>query len=420
MKKYLSYLLTGLRLLIALVFIFSGFVKGIDLLGTAYKFSDYFTAMHLPRMDQLSLYLSFLLSGAEFMIGIALLTGIWPRFTTWMALIFMVFFTIVTLLLAVFNPISDCGCFGDAVKLTNWETFFKNVILLAIVISLFYFRKKMSSPLTAGYAWAVVVIGAGVYTFVSLYSFRHLPIIDFMPFSEGSNIIEKSTIPPGAPTDEYAIRLLYKNKHTGEVKTFDMTNYPWQDTANWQWVETKSVLIKKGYTPPIHDFALYNHEGNNLTDSILKSDAFVFLLVAYNIEKACPEALKRLDTLAQFAMSSSNIRFYAVTASPVGAIQRITENLLLSYPFLTADETMLKTMIRSNPGILLLYKGTILKKWHYAQFSWNYNDTDVLKQVTVQQRMLREKFVTLSFILILAFLLSINLVIFQKFVAKKA
>jgi len=118
-------------------------------------------------------------------------------------------------------------------------------------------------------------------------------------------------------------------------------------------------------------------------------------------------------------MSSSNIRFYAVTASPVGATQRITENLQLSYPFLTADETMLKTMIRSNPGILLLYKGTILKKWHYAQFSWNYNDTDVLKQVTVQQRMLREKFVTLSFILILAFLLSINLVIFQKFVAKK-
>ncbi|MEJ5264916.1 MAG: BT_3928 family protein [Bacteroidales bacterium] len=414
MKKYMSYFLIGLRMLVAAVFIFSGFVKGIDLLGTAYKFSDYFTAMHLPRMEQLTLMLSFLLSGAEFLIGVALLTGIWPRFTTWIALAFMIFFTIVTLLLAVFNPISDCGCFGDAIKLTNWETFFKNVVLLSIVIVLFVFRKTQNSPLTAGYAWSVLLITVGVYTFVSLYSYRHLPIIDFMPFSEGSNIIEKSTIPPGAPTDEYATQLLYKNKNTGEIKAFDMTNYPWQDTVNWQWVETKSVLVKKGYVPPIHDFALYTPHGENITDSILRSDAFVFLMVSYNIEKANSQALQRFDTLAQYALASPNIRFYAITASSMGAVQRVSEKLHLSYSFLTADETLQKTMIRSNPGILLLYKGTVLKKWHYSQFAWNYSDFDVLKQVATQQRIIKEKFATISFLLLLAFLLSVNAAIFRK------
>lgn len=415
MKKSLFYLVLALRLLVALVFIFSGFVKGIDLLGTAYKFSDYFTAMHLPRMEQLALFLSFLLSGAEFLIGVALLTGIWPRFTAWMALIFMVFFTIVTLWLAIFNPVTDCGCFGDAIKLTNWQTFYKNVVLLAIVGVIFVFRKRMSSPLTYGYAWSVLVITVAVYSFISLYAYRHLPIIDFMPFSEGSNIIEKSSIPPGAPTDEYTTQLLYKNKQTGEIKAFDMTNYPWQDTVNWQWVETKSVLVKKGYVPPIHDFALYNQAGENMTDSILKSDAFVFLVVAYNIEKACSKALQRLDTLAQYALSTPNIRFYAVTASPLGEVQKISEKLQLSYPFLTADETLQKTMIRSNPGIILLYKGTVLKKWHYSQFTWKYTDTDVLKQVASQQRIIREKYVTLAFLLGLAFLLSLNAAIFQKF-----
>ncbi|MGC8802260.1 MAG: hypothetical protein ACP5PS_00585, partial [Bacteroidales bacterium] len=190
------------------------------------------------------------------------------------------------------------------------------------------------------------------------------------------------------------------------------------DTINWQWVETKSVLVKKGYVPPIHDFALYNMSGENITDSILRSETFVFLVVAYNIEKANAAALRQLDTLAQYALASSNIKFYAVTASPVRTVQKISEKLQLSYPFLTADETLQKTMIRSNPGILLLHKGTVLKKWHYSQFSWKYTDTDVLKQVATQQRVIREKYVTLAFLLILAFLLSLNAAIFQKFKVK--
>ncbi|MCX7986172.1 MAG: DoxX family protein, partial [Bacteroidales bacterium] len=407
------YLLYFVRILIALVFIFSGFVKGIDLLGTAYRFSDYFTAMHLPRMETLSLFLSFLLSGAEFLIGVALLTGIWPKFTSSVALIFMIFFFFLTLILAIFNPVSDCGCFGDAIKMSNWETFYKNVVLLALVVYIFIFSKQFKSPLGNLYPWSVTLIGTAAFTFISIYSYRHLPIIDFMPFKEGNNIIEKSSIPPGAPTDEYATQLLYKNKKTGEVKAFDMTNYPWQDTVNWQWVETKSVLVKKGYTPPIHDFAFYSETGENMTDSILRTNAYVFLVVAYNIEKANNSALQTLDTLAQYAFASSDIRFYAVTASPIGTVKRKSELLQISYSFLTADETLLKTMIRSNPGIFLLHKGTILKKWHYAQFKWNYKDQDVLKQVVELHRKNKEKFVTLSFIFAFIFLFSINALLFQ-------
>jgi hypothetical protein len=144
----------------------------------------------------------------------------------------------------------------------------------------------------------------------------------------------------------------------------------------------------------------------------LRTDDFVFLVVAYNIEKADKTFLQRIDTLAQYALSIPNVRFYAVTASPMGTINRVTADLKLGYTFLNADETMLKTMIRSNPGILLMHKGTILKKWHYSQFKWNYNDEDVLKQVALEQRREKEKLKTLTFGLVLALLLVLNALVF--------
>ncbi len=411
MKKSLKYLFILVRLLAGAIFIFSGFVKGIDPWGTAYKFSDYFTAMHLSRMEELSLILSFLLSGAEFLIGIALVMGIFPRFTSIMALIFMIFFTIVTFLLAVFNPISDCGCFGDAIKLTNWETFYKNIVLLGIIVFIFIYSKKIESKFYKGYELAVTLLGALVYFYFSIYSYNHLPIIDFMPFREGSNIIEKSSIPSDAPKDEYATQLLYKNKKTGEIKAFSLDNYPWQDTINWQWHETKSILVKKGYVPEIHDFAFYTLEGNNVTDSIL-SDAFVFLFISTKLNKVDPQILLRFDTLNQYVRQFDNARFYAVTASPTHTIHRILNQYHLTYNFLTADETLLKTMIRSNPGIMLLHNGTVLKKWHYKQFKWNYNQKDILKQLVEEHRVIRERLLIYYFIFVLALLITMNFIAF--------
>lgn len=365
MEKLVKIIFHFCRIALGLVFIFSGFVKGVDPLGSAYKFNDYFLAAGLPQMDTLSLILSFLLSGAEFLIGIALLTGIFMRLTAWTALFFMAFFTILTLILAIFNPVTDCGCFGDAIKLTNWQTFYKNIIFSILVIIIFIKRNDYELMLKKITSWAIAGVAIIFFFILSLQSYNHLPLLDFMPYKVGSNIPEMMKVPDGAPQDEYETLLLYKNKNTGEIREFTMKNYPWQDTVNWQWSDTKSVLIKKGYTPPIHDFNVASPSGTNITDSILKGDTYTFLFISYNLNKANIKALKLVNKLALFGYATGKFKFYAVTASTNSDIQRVRNENDLVYDFNSADETALKTVIRSNPGLLLLKNGIVIGKWHY-------------------------------------------------------
>jgi len=232
MKKWQKIIFNVCRIILGIVFIFSSFVKGIDPLGFAYKIHDYFVAAHLPQLNFSSLFLSYTLNGIEFLIGIALILGLFFNYTALATLAFMIFYTILTFILALFNPVSDCGCFGDAIKLTNWETFFKNVILLALIVYVFLNRKKFNIKLSPKYQYITIGIYIIVFYSISFYSYRHLPFFDFMPYSVGSNIKEKMTVPAGMPVDEYQTQLLYRNKNTKEVKSFTLENYPWQDTLN--------------------------------------------------------------------------------------------------------------------------------------------------------------------------------------------
>ena len=232
------------RILVGIVFIYSGFVKGVDPLGSDYKFTDYFNAFGMSWMGFSTLFFSFLLSMAEFLIGIFLFLNIKIKTAAWGAILFMGFFTPLTLILAIKNPVTDCGCFGDALILTNWETFWKNIILLAMTLVIFYTRDKYK-PIFNFLEQTVVLVGTVIFMFcVQWYSFRHLPIVDFRPYAIGKNISEGMAIPDGAPHDEYAITLKYKNKQTGEVKDFTEENYPWQDTVNWEYVSSDQKLIK--------------------------------------------------------------------------------------------------------------------------------------------------------------------------------
>ena len=232
------------RILVGIVFIYSGFVKGVDPLGSDYKFTDYFNAFGMSWMGFSTLFFSFLLSMAEFLIGICLFLNIKLKTAVWGAILFMGFFTPLTLILAIKNPVTDCGCFGDALILTNWETFWKNIILLAMTLVIFYTRDKYK-PIFNFLEQTVVLVGTVIFMFcIQWYSFRHLPIVDFRPYAIGKNISEGMAIPDGAPHDEYAITLKYKNKQTGEVKDFTEENYPWQDTVNWEYVSSDQKLIK--------------------------------------------------------------------------------------------------------------------------------------------------------------------------------
>ena len=212
------------RILVGIVFIYSGFVKGVDPLGSDYKFTDYFNAFGMSWMGFSTLFFSFLLSMAEFLIGICLFLNIKLKTAVWGAILFMGFFTPLTLILAIKNPVTDCGCFGDALILTNWETFWKNIILLAMTLVIFYTRDKYK-PIFNFLEQTVVLVGTVIFMFcIQWYSFRHLPIVDFRPYAIGKNISEGMAIPDGAPHDEYAITLKYKNKQTGEVKDFTEEN----------------------------------------------------------------------------------------------------------------------------------------------------------------------------------------------------
>ena len=350
------------RIIVGIVFICSGFVKGIDPLGSDYKFTDYFNAFGMGWMNATTLFFSFALSLAEFLIGTALLFNLWVSRMAWGSLLFMAFFTPLTLVLALTNPVSDCGCFGDAMILTNWQTFWKNIILFLLAIMIFVYRKEYKSSLSLmGQFSFLTLAGAGMLC-LSIYCYRHLPVLDFRPYAVGKNITEGMRLPEGAKPDQYEVTLKYKNKQTGEIRSFTEENYPWQDTLNWEYESSSERLVKKGYITPIHDLVIEHPTLGNITEEILEDDNHTILAVAYNLNQSDTQYQPAINRLAEYARKKG-IRFYGLTSSTERDIEAYKKRNHVPYEFCTADEIQLKTMIRSNPGVIILREGTILDKW---------------------------------------------------------
>ena len=350
------------RIIVGIVFIYSGFVKGIDPLGSDYKFTDYFNAFGMGWMNATTLFFSFALSLAEFLIGTARLFNLWVSRMAWGSLLFMAFFTPLTLVLALTNPVSDCGCFGDAMILTNWQTFWKNIILFLLAIMIFVYRKEYKSSLSLmGQFSFLTLAGAGMLC-LSIYCYRHLPVLDFRPYAVGKNITEGMRLPEGAKPDQYEVTLKYKNKQTGEIRSFTEENYPWQDTLNWEYESSSERLVKKGYITPIHDLVIEHPTLGNITEEILEDDNHTILAVAYNLNQSDTQYQPAINRLAEYARKKG-IRFYGLTSSTERDIEAYKKRNHVPYEFCTADEIQLKTMIRSNPGVIILREGTILDKW---------------------------------------------------------
>jgi len=359
------------RILAGIVFIYSGFVKGIDPWGSTYKFIDYFTAFNMMWMQPAAFTLALLQNAVELVIGVTLLLGLRMKETAWGLMLFMGFYTVLTLILALTNPVHDCGCFGDALILTNWETFYKNLVLMALTLIIFFYRKKYLPAYSFVGEWIWVGMIGIASIVVSIHCYQHLPWIDFRPYHIGANITEGMTVPEGKPVDEYRTSLLYEKD--GVVKEFDMSDYPWDDST-WIFKDSKTSIIKKGYTPSIHDFSIITREGYEITDEVLSDEGFTFLLVAHRLTKSDRQALKKASNIAGFCKENDH-RFYALTASPQNEIEYLKSELGLKYDFCFTDEITLKTIIRANPGLLLLQKGTVVGKWHFNDMP----DTGALK-----------------------------------------
>lgn len=370
------------RILLGIVFIYSGFVKGVDPWGSTYKFIDYFVAFGMPFLSPTAFVLAVLQNVVEFTIGVTLILGLRMKETGWGVLLFMVFYTILTFILALTNPVTDCGCFGDAIILTNWQTFYKNLVLLLLAIMVFNYRKKYRPfhASVAEWVWtggiAIAMVG------ISVYCYRHLPLFDFRPYHVGADVPQGMLVPEGMPADEYRTTFYYEKD--GVVKEFTEQNYPWDDST-WIWKDSKSVLVKKGYQPPIHDFSITSLDGSDITDDVLSFDGYTFLLVAYRLDKSNTQALKKAGEIARFC-NENGYRFYCLTSSPQSDIDDIKSSLGLTYDFCFTDGITLKTIIRANPGLVLLEKGTILNKWHYNDMPEATTLTSNLLSFSLMQR----------------------------------
>jgi uncharacterized membrane protein YphA (DoxX/SURF4 family) len=352
------------RLILGIVFIFSSFVKGIDPLGSTYKFTDYFNAFNIGFLEPLALVLAISLAAAEFIIGISLIFRFRYRLGVWALLVFMSFFTIITFILALTNPVSDCGCFGDAIIMTNWQTFFKNLILIPFVLHIFWFRASHQDSFKPLFSWLAIAVFTLVFLGIEIHAYRHLPLLDFRPYSIGTNIPAKMSMPEGALQDEFKTYLYYGKD--GTVKEFTEDNFPWQDTT-WTYVDSKHVLVKKGYEPPIHDFTVVDDSDIDITGPLLSDDGYSFLLVATHLGDADTEAMNYASRLAAWCGQAGH-SFYCTTASDEMEIEEIRQTLDPAFGFHTTDEITLKTIVRSNPGLLLIKDGTILAKWAYRDF----------------------------------------------------
>ena len=371
----INKLTTISRWIFGLVFIFSGFVKGIDPWGFEYKLVDYLQPMGLHSLTSLAPLGSFLLPFAEFFIGATILLCVEIRITSILGLLFMAFFTPLTLYVAVKNPVTDCGCFGDALVISNWATFYKNIVLSAMIILVFVRRKSIEPVILGKWRYYRTAIISTIYICFVVWSVRHDPVFDFRPFKVGVNIPKSMKMPEGAQTDVYSNTFFYKNKQTNEVKKFTDTNYPWKDTLNWKYESMgEPILVKKGYTPPIHDFQLRTAPGDDVTSFFFSDDKPTFFLIASNLSKSSLKKQGHINGLAVWARLAG-YKFVCLTSTTGPRLEEFKKTANPSYEFLFGDEVTLKTIVRGNPGLLYLRSGTILGKWHY-------NDIPTVEEMT--------------------------------------
>ncbi|MBF6628450.1 MAG: DoxX family protein [Proteiniphilum sp.] len=366
--KTVKLLLVLSRIIVGATFLFSGFVKAVDPLGFTYKIQDYLIETGLTQLFPLALPAALLMVVAEFSLGAFLLLGIYRRWTTRMTALFMLFFTPLTLWIALANPVEDCGCFGDAFIISNWQTFFKNIILLAGAMLLLVRRERITPLFSSKMASAAALFTLLFALLFALHNLYRLPLFDFRPYRIGANIPRQMFVDPEKADVLETIFIYAKD---GEEKEFTEENYPWNDST-WTFVDMRTDLVKKGEKPAIEDFAIESlyfdaadglwQTGGEITDMILNEPSYTFLMIAYSLDEMSERHLDRFKELHGYARERG-FPFYLVTSTAADHVGLWEEEHQTGFQFTHADERVLKTMIRSNPGLMLLKEGNVVNKW---------------------------------------------------------
>ncbi len=353
-----------IRLFVGFVFVFSGFVKAVDPKGTVYKIEDYLTAFggFFENLVMLAFPAAMLLILIEVLIGLMLLFQVRFVLTAWVTFAFMMIVTPLTLYIALNNPVTDCGCFGDALLLTNWQTFSKNVVFLLMTIVLLIWQKKFSSIYLIVIEWVMVGFFAVAGIAFMIYNLNHEPILDFRPYKKGTNIIEAMKIPEGAKTDSTIVKFVYEKG--GVKKVFELTNLP---DSTWKFVDQQTEVIRKGYVPPIHDFVILSTTFDDVTQEILNYEGKTCLIVIPDLNETSEKGMMKISSLIQ-EVKDKSFRVFALTSSPNDDIPVFKNRYKLDVTFFKMDKITLKTMMRSSPGVMYLDNGTIKGKWHWSDY----------------------------------------------------
>ncbi len=356
-KGYSKEALVVCRVLIGLLFIFSSFTKGVDPLGTKYKMLDYFAAYHIEWLNGLSMVLAVLMILAEFLVGICLLTNVCPHIAVIGGAALMLFFTITTLFDALYDVVPDCGCFGTAVKMTNWQTFYKNLVIDAVLLPLLLNFKSLKNRLTWRGQLLIGFIYAVLFAGFEIYNYRHLPVVDFMNWKVGKQMNEKSG-------QEQRIYLTFRNKETGKTQEYLSPDYPWNDSvwmSQWEFVDQR---VEGGDS--FLGFSALDQDGDDVTEMLLTTEKLM-LFTSHDLSAVTAKEWERIRSLTEEAGKRG---YYVawVTASP----QEYVEALQETHPFMEevyyGDELEIKTIVRFNPGLILLDEGLVVDKWSAIDF----------------------------------------------------
>jgi len=369
-----NYLLGFCRIFTGLLFIFSGFIKANDPTGFGYKLQEYFEVFHLTAFNEYATAIAVVICGFEILLGALLLFGVYANLVAWGLLLLILFFTFLTFYSAFFEVVTSCGCFGDAIPLTPWQSFSKDLVLLVLILIIFFYRKQIRPIIKgSGNQFVVTLITAVVSLGIGVYTVNYLPFIDFLPYKIGNNLPSLMVLPEGKEADVFEQLYTMKNKKTGETKKVNdkiyMADKLWEDES-WEIIgEPESRLVKKGYDIPIPDLLITDADGVDHTQEIIANPYYNVIIVAKDLSSTNIDALQRINqTVTQMTKDYNGLRVVLLTASASKDAQYLSDKMQLIAEIYYADLIPLKSMVRANPGVILLKGGNVMGKWHYNNF----------------------------------------------------
>lgn len=358
-KRFTTTQITLSRILLGFLFIYSGFVKGVDPVGTEYRIVDYFIAFGTEWAIPLALPLSVIMNMAEFVLGVLLLLNVSIQITSWLVVLMMAMFTVVTLNDAMYSPVPDCGCFGDALVISNWQTFYKNLVIDALLLIVFFSRNRVNKWFNIKKEWAILFIAVFGFIAFEFYNIRHLPLIDFRDWKVGNKMVNDNPLP-------MKYYLTYRHIESGQEKEYLSPDYPYNDSiwlSEWEFVNQRV----EDPNPLLHDLRIEDEDGIDYTDQVIANPGFQFILVAFDLTVSNKKNWDSIKLLLDYCQKTE-ISFVVITSSLPAEVSKFKENNLFDTDFYFGDDITMMSMIRSNPGLILMKNGIVLDKWHFNDY----------------------------------------------------